>query len=39
VVDAYPGTQVHVNLGGGCGAFLTIYWEPQRACVGRGEPL
>jgi len=26
VVDADPSAQVHVNLGGGCGAFLTIYW-------------
>jgi hypothetical protein len=25
VVDADPSAQVHVNLGGGCGAFLTIY--------------
>jgi len=37
VVDADPGAQAHVNLGGGRGAFLTIYREPPRACVGRQD--
>jgi hypothetical protein len=37
VVDADQGARAHVNLGGGRGAFLTIYREPPRACVGRRE--